>query len=74
MFSAVLLVHQVPIQWPHTWPCLNQVGYKTKPKVTNLKKGLVGKGVESDERGIMGRGNQSALHTRVKLPKNKLSW
>lgn len=74
MFLAVLLLHQVPIQWPHTWPCLSQVGYKTKPKVTNLKKGLVGKEVDRVERDIMGRSSQSALHACVKLPKSKLSW
>lgn len=74
MFLVVLLLHQVPIEWPHTWHCLNQMGYKTKPKVTNLKEGRVGKGVESDERGTMGRGSRSTLRTCVKLPKNKLSW
>lgn len=56
MFLVVLLLHQVPIEWPHTWHCLNQMGYKTKPEVTNLKKGRVGKGVESDERGTIGEG------------------
>lgn len=74
MFLVVLLLHQVPIQWPHTRPCLSQVGYKTKPKVTNLKRGLVGKEVDRVERDRMERGSQSVLHAYVKLPKNKLSW